>query len=379
MDFFKGLFATNKWPGRWHCGQWSDFQGWLYIISDLMTWLAYFLIPVLILNYFKSKQGGIGFKKVYLLFASFILLCGTTHFFDVVMFWIPMYRLNALIRFVTGVVSLFTVYHLYKILPEALRQKTNRELQKEIARREEAESELMEANNNLSSFAHVASHDLQEPLRKISTFSTRLYELNQASLDEKSKDYFQKVINSSQRMQTMITELLALSSLNMEVRFKNVSLNKVILSAMQDLEVKIQERNTIINIATLPDVNGNEDYLCRLFLNLLTNAIKFSTGTPVIDLTGEYKSNSVFIYVKDHGIGMRKEDTEKLFKPFVKLHPKNEYEGSGLGLSICKKIVEIHHGSISIESEPGIGTTFIIELPKPGVENKSLLSKEQLM
>src|SRR5437762_2260812 len=115
FDFFQGLFATDKWPPRWKCGQWSDFHGWLYIVSDLMIWLAYFLIPVIILRYFSGRRNVIKFSKVYLLFATFILLCGTTHLVDAMMFWTPAYRFNALVRSATAIVSLFTVYHLVKI------------------------------------------------------------------------------------------------------------------------------------------------------------------------------------------------------------------------------------------------------------------------
>src|SRR5436309_1550711 len=118
-DFFKNLFAADKWPARWHCGEWTSFHGWLYILSDLSIWIAYFLIPLIILNYVSRKKSGIKFQMVYLLFAAFILLCGMTHFLDVMMFWVPMYRLNALVRFFTGCASILTVYYLFKILPQA--------------------------------------------------------------------------------------------------------------------------------------------------------------------------------------------------------------------------------------------------------------------
>src|SRR5450432_1534964 len=110
IEFFRGLFDTDKWPPRWQCGSWTSFHGWLYILSDLTIWVAYFLIPIIILNYLGRKKNGIKFQKVYLLFAAFILLCGTTHLLYAMMFWIPMYRLNALVRFFTGVISMSTVY-----------------------------------------------------------------------------------------------------------------------------------------------------------------------------------------------------------------------------------------------------------------------------
>ena len=96
IDFFKGLFDTHLWPARWYCGYWSDFHGWLYIISDMMIWIAYFLIPVIIFNYVSKRKQVIKYPGIYLLFGAFILLCGSTHFLEACMFWVPMYRLNGI-------------------------------------------------------------------------------------------------------------------------------------------------------------------------------------------------------------------------------------------------------------------------------------------
>jgi hypothetical protein len=118
--FLQGrLFSTGLWPPRWQCGQWSDFHGWLYIISDLVIWFSYFAIPVIIVGYIYKKKYELKYTRTYFLFASFILLCGSTHLLDASMFWVPMYRFSGLILLLTGVVSLFTVYHLVKILPDA--------------------------------------------------------------------------------------------------------------------------------------------------------------------------------------------------------------------------------------------------------------------
>ena len=118
IEFFSRLFDSSDWPPRWHCGKWSELHGWLYIISDLMIWSAYFAIPIVILR-FISKRGEIRFIKLYFLFAAFILTCGITHLLDAVSFWIPLYRLNALTRFVTGILSWTTVYYIVKNLPVA--------------------------------------------------------------------------------------------------------------------------------------------------------------------------------------------------------------------------------------------------------------------
>ncbi len=361
VDFFRGLFDTDKWPPRWHCGKWSDFHGWLFIISDLMIWVAYFMIPLIIIQYFNGKKGNIKFSKVYLLFAIFILLCGSTHFIDAMMFWIPMYRFNALIRLATGIVSLLTVYHLIKILPQAFKQKTNSELENEISRRKEVERQLNEANANLTSFASIASHDLQEPLRKIRVYGSMIARDNENS--DRTKEILGKIDAASARMQTMITDILTLSTVMLSADFGRVSINEAISIALEDLEVKIKEKKAVIDVQLMPEVKGNKEYLSQVFMNLISNAIKFSTNIPHITISNETMGANVIIYVRDNGIGMEPENAERIFTAFQRLHSRDEYEGSGLGLAICKRIIDLHKGQITVQSEPGAGTTFRIELP----------------
>lgn len=326
-----------------------------------MIWLAYFLIPAIILNFTSKKKTGLKFHSIYFLFAAFILLCGLTHALDAVMFWVPLYRLNALLRFTTGVVSLLTVYYLIKILPAAFSQPTNLELETEITRREEAEHKLAAANKELQSFASIASHDLQEPLRKVRIFSSLLTNANSDKLDNASKEYLDKIVGSSKKMQNLIQDLLTLSTINDEIELKKSSVNAAVDSASETLEIKILEKGAVINSGPIPPVIGNEAYLSQVFYNLLNNAIKFSDVTPAINIKGERKDNKVFVYVSDNGIGMKREDTGKIFQAFQRIHSKAKYEGSGIGLSICKKIMDIHKGKISVESIPGEGTTFILE------------------
>lgn len=147
-DFFSKLFDSSGWPPRWHCGTWTEFEGWLYIISDLMIWAAYFAIPIVIVRYISRKQEA-HFIRLYVLFAAFILACGSTHFLDAAAFWFPLYRLNALVRFITGIISWMTVYHLFKVLPYASTLKTAKELETEIEHKKNAEQQLKELNEEL--------------------------------------------------------------------------------------------------------------------------------------------------------------------------------------------------------------------------------------
>ena len=362
-DFFKGIFDTGLWPARWHCGYWSAFHGWLYITSDLLIWLAYFMIPVIIFRYVSKRKQVINYPGIYLLFAAFILLCGTTHVLDAAMFWVPMYRLNALVRCFTAIISLLTVYYLIKIIPVAFKQKTSVELERENSRRLYAELKLAEANKSLEAFASIASHDLQEPLRKIKTFSTLLYDANVESFTPESRDLANKIIHSTERMQTLIKDVMSLSTISDQISFQPVNISDAIAAAKEDLEIKIAEKNAIIHAGEIPPVKGNKNYLAQLFSNLISNAIKFNDNQPVIAIRGEAAGNRVMISVQDNGIGIHENDLPRIFDAFTRLNGKTEFEGSGIGLTICKKIVDIHHGTIRVMSKPGEGTTFTLDLP----------------
>lgn len=147
-EFFGKLFSTAGFPPRWHCGDWSPFHGWLYIASDVTIWLAYFIIPT-VLMLFIQRRRDVPFPPVFWLFGAFIVLCGTTHIVDAVMFWAPAYRVNALVRVATAVVSMITVVHLLKVLPLALSLKGAAAFDAERARRLEAERELEAARAEL--------------------------------------------------------------------------------------------------------------------------------------------------------------------------------------------------------------------------------------
>lgn len=141
FDFFSKLFDSSDWPPRWHCGKWTEFHGWLYIISDLLIWSAYFTIPIVILRFISKKQDG-RFSKLYFLFAAFILACGATHFLDAVAFWVPLYRLNGLFRLVTGIISWATVFYLVKNLPLIFSLRSQKDMEFEIAQRKKAEEKF---------------------------------------------------------------------------------------------------------------------------------------------------------------------------------------------------------------------------------------------
>jgi len=154
-EFFQKLFDTTDFPPRWHCGHWTSFHGWLYIVSDLLIWSAYFAIPIIIVRYI-SKNKNTRFVKLYFLFAAFILACGATHFLDAITFWYPVYRLSALVKFITGIISWITVFSLFRLLPLASSLKSARQLEEEVEQRKKVEGQLRINNQFLNEAQEIA-------------------------------------------------------------------------------------------------------------------------------------------------------------------------------------------------------------------------------
>lgn len=195
LDFFRLLLDTSDWPPRWHCGKWTEFHGWLYICSDLLIWSAYFAIPIIILRYI-TKKTDIRFTRIYFLFAGFILACGSTHFMDAVMFWYPAYRLSALLRFITAIISWVTVFFLVKILPTAFALKTPMELQVEIDMRKETERQLQQKIAQITQAEKVAryghfEYNLQTEKIQWSEGMAEVFELDDAKQVTTLQQYMQ--------------------------------------------------------------------------------------------------------------------------------------------------------------------------------------------
>lgn len=228
--------------------------------------------------------------------------------------------------------------------------------------------ELARANAELQDFAFVASHDLQEPLRKIQAFGERLNVRAGGALDENSRDYLERMLNAAGRMRTMIDDLLALSRITTRGRsFENVDLQAIVTNVLSDLEVRIERSGATVEVNELPVIEADPMQMHQLFLNLITNSLKFSQNgsSPQVRVYSEFSQNkkSVMITIEDHGIGFDEQYAERIFQPFQRLHGVGQYEGSGIGLAICKKIVERHSGAISAHSSPGAGSVFTVTLP----------------
>lgn len=230
--------------------------------------------------------------------------------------------------------------------------------------------ELARSNQDLQDFAYAASHDLQEPLRKIQTFGDRLQSRYGDVLDERGQDYLARMQQAAARMQTLIVDLLSLSRVTTQARpFTAVDLNKILTTVLNDLDMRIEETQAVIQVDPLPILEADETQMTQLFLNLLNNALKFTVPNqpPFVHIHSEPatgKNRTAFIItVSDNGIGFDEQHLERIFGVFQRLHGRQEYEGSGVGLAICQKIVNRHDGLITARSQPGAGATFIITLP----------------
>ncbi len=232
---------------------------------------------------------------------------------------------------------------------------------------------LENSNRELQEFAYIASHDLQEPLRKISTFGDRLQERLASQIQDRDLDYLKRMQDAARRMRNLIEALLSYSRVSTKSNpFESVELDKVLTTVLSDLEIRIKETGATIQIKPLPVVTGDPLQIHQLFQNLISNALKFhkKDEPPVVEILpgwsrrkGDSAQGQVTIRISDNGIGFDEKHKERIFAPFQRLHSRDEYEGTGIGLAICAKIVKRHEGEIKVQSKPGIGTTFLISLP----------------
>jgi PAS domain S-box-containing protein len=239
-------------------------------------------------------------------------------------------------------------------------------------------NQLVEANKQLEQFASIASHDLKEPLRKIITFSDLLLNDEESKLSEQGEKNFSKVIESARRMSRMIEDILSFSFLVQKQEFQTISLQAVLDETLELLDEPIKEKNALISSDNLPQLKVIPSQIRQLFQNLISNSLKFSRRDvqPNLSITHQFingkqitqhgiKSEVDYLQIRfeDNGIGFDQKDREKIFELFKRLHTRNEYSGTGIGLAIVKKIVENHDGFISAESSQQQGAGFIILLP----------------
>jgi PAS domain S-box-containing protein len=244
---------------------------------------------------------------------------------------------------------------------------------RDIRERKEAEAEFHEAmrrleqsNRELEDFAYVASHDLQEPLRKIQAFGDRLHAKYAPDLPEQAQDYIARMQSAAKRMQVLINDLLAFSRVTTKAQpFVPVDLGHVAREVAHDLEIRTHEAGAHIEIRNLPSIDADPLQMRQLLQNLVSNALKFHRDgvPPLVTIDGSLEGDHAQLVVADNGIGFEEKYAERIFTMFERLHGRGTYEGTGIGLAICRKIVERHGGEIVARSTPDVGSTFTVTLP----------------
>ena len=282
--------------------------------------------------------------------------------------------------FLGGIVlTLFAFYLVYQAVQreiterrqaEASIKQLNEELevrvQKRTAELKEANTNLLYSNQELEQFAYVASHDLQEPLRAVNSYAQLIARKYQGNLDAKADKYLGYIMEGATRMQQLINDLLSFSRVGTQRKPLVPTACEVVLTQVLDnLKVAITESHAVVTHDPLPTVIGDATQLIQLFQNLIGNAIKFhGQEPPLVHITALEQENEWAFEVRDNGIGIEPEYFERIFTIFQRLHSRSEYPGTGIGLAVCKKIVERHGGRIWVESTPGVGTTFHFTIPQ---------------
>ena len=230
--------------------------------------------------------------------------------------------------------------------------------------------ELLRSNKELEHFAYVASHDLQEPLRMITSFMQLLEKKYDPLFDDVAKEYINFAIEGAKRMHSLLLGLLTYSRIGTKgVKLGLVDMNKVIEIVNRNLVLLIKEKKVIIKTESLPVIFADENQMIQLMQNLIINSIKFSKSTPKILINSRFEGQDIIFSIKDEGLGIDPKYFEKIFQIFQRLSPRNDVDGIGIGLPICKRIIERHNGKIWVESELGKGSVFSFSIPNLEVDH----------
>ena len=241
---------------------------------------------------------------------------------------------------------------------------------------------LERSNAELGEFAYIASHDLQEPLRKIRAFAGRLEATQAEAFDDTGKDYLARMTNAASRMQTLIDDLLSYARVSSKGEsFQSVDLNRIVEEVLGDLEVAVQEAAVQLEVGDLPTADADPTQMRQLLQNLVSNAIKFRRPgeAAVVRIRGLNGAaggtdldhdDTVRFAVEDEGIGFEPQYAERIFTVFQRLHGRSEYEGTGVGLAVCMKIAQRHGGTITATGHPGQGARFVVSIPRHHAEGR---------
>ncbi|WP_299703075.1 HAMP domain-containing sensor histidine kinase [uncultured Pontibacter sp.] len=412
-DFLSNIIEADFMP-HGHCYFWKPEIVWLNVSGDVLIAMAYYSLPLL-LFYFAKKRTDLTHKYVFWLFAAFIFACGTTHIVDIWTIWVPTYRLEGVLKLITGLLSVSTAVVVYKSVPALLAlpshdqlKALNEQLQKEIEERRKTQDELRRvneelekrveerthelqlevherataqqelqhinrelkiANNDLDNFVYCASHDLKAPIINIEGLLDVLKEEMPAP-DEKVNHILKRLDGSLERINRTIHDLTEVSFITQKqigVAGNGVSNFAVVLEEVEEsVSGLIEQTDARIeaDFADCPEANIQRKDLKSIMYNLLTNALKYKSPErkPIVNFSTKVAEDYIVLCVTDNGMGVELRGNEKkMFNLFKRLH--DHVEGSGVGLYIVRRIIENYNGTIEVASEVGVGTTFTIRFP----------------
>lgn len=365
------LFGAASFVPHGYCLLWRPDLVALHAVSDLMIALAYFSIPVG-LFFLARARPDLEHKRIFLLFAAFILLCGMTHVVGLITLWAPIYGLHGLIKATTAIVSLIAAYSLWPILPRifnipalsGLRQ-ANQEMAQAIADHDVLVTNFTAARKDLEDFANTVAHDLRSPLRAINGFSQILTDDYSSRLDPKACEMLDRMREATLNMSRLIDELLYLSQLRqVPLKKAEVDLSEMARQVIAELRKEEPQRQVEVSIMDGIVATCDRDLTGIAIRHLLQNAWKFTSkqASARIEFGEKSEGGKRVLYVRDNGIGFDMAYSEKLFQPFQRLHTAGEYAGSGIGLAIVTRVIQRHGGEIAAEAELGKGTSFTFSL-----------------
>jgi signal transduction histidine kinase len=405
MNFLLG----PEMPPHGHCYLWNDDLVRLHVTSDVLITIAYFTIPVALV-YLVRKREDLKFNFMFVMFTIFIFACGATHLINIFNVWHGAYWLSGIVKLITAIASVGTAIAVWPLIPKALaipsnqqlldlNQKLRDEVADNIKQRAEVErlsrdlrqvvdertdelaetrvmktlleqnhASLERSNTALEQYAMVTSRDIKEPLRSIAVFGELLADRLNDRLAEDEEKWLSMMVTSAKRTTSMIDDLREYSLLQTVADVTPASLDEALEQAISQNETELKKYNIVLQRDTFnASVRVPIGHLSKLISELLENAIKFSRDqeSPKIEFGSldDCDSGEFGFYIRDNGIGIARQYSNRIFGVFERLHNEQEYEGNGIGLAICRRILDEHEGRVKLLGDEGAGAEFRVYLP----------------